>query len=84
VGDHYCLENQITMIKPQNILQLSAMANVILASPVLIQLCTDSYNEDPFPNKILKLMRDSAKNCRDISLAEYNEYNNLLYYCQRI
>jgi hypothetical protein len=52
------------------------MATPILASPVLVQLLTNSYNEDPFPNKILKLIRDSAKHCREISLAEYNKHNN--------
>jgi hypothetical protein len=51
---------------------------------VLTQLFTDGYNEDPFPNKILKLIRDSAKHCREISLAECDQYNNLLCYCQRI
>jgi hypothetical protein len=84
VGDDYSLENQTTIIKPENILQLSAMATLTLASPVLVQLFTNSYNEDPFPNKILKLIRDGAKYCREISLAEYDKHNNLLHYCQRI
>jgi hypothetical protein len=84
VGDDRSLENQITIIKPENILQLSAMATPTPASPVLAQLFTDSYNEDPFPNKILKLIRDSARHCREISLTECDEHNNLLHYCQRI
>jgi hypothetical protein len=83
-GDNCSLENQTTIIKAENILQLSAMATSILASPVLAQLFTNSYNEDPFPNKIVKLIRDGAKHCREISLAEYDEHNNLLYYHQRI
>jgi hypothetical protein len=56
------------------------MATLIPASPVLLQLFTDGYNKDPFPNKILKLIQDSTKYCREISLAEYNKYNNLLHY----
>jgi hypothetical protein len=60
------------------------MAILTLASPVLVQLFTDGYNEDPFLNKILKLIRDGAKYCREISLAECDEYNNLLHYRQRI
>jgi hypothetical protein len=83
-GDDCSLKNQTTIIKPENILQLSAMATPTPASPVLAQLFTDGYNEDPFPNNILKLIRDSAKYCRDISLAECNEHNNLLHYCQTI
>jgi hypothetical protein len=83
-GDDRSLENQTTIIKPRNILQLSAMATPIPDSPVLAQLFTDSYNEDPFPNKILKLIRHGAKHCREISLAECDEHNNLLHYCQRI
>jgi hypothetical protein len=55
-GDDCSLKNQTTIIKPKNILQLSAMATNIPASPVLAQLFTDSYNEDPFPKKILKLI----------------------------
>jgi hypothetical protein len=84
VGDDCSLENQTTIIKPENILQLSVTATPTLASPALAQLFTDSYNEDPFPNKILKLIRDGAKHCREISLAECNKHNNLLCYCQRI
>jgi hypothetical protein len=84
VGDDCSLKNQTTIIKPEYLLQLSAMATPTLASPVLAQLFTDSYNEDPFPNKILKLIQDGAKYCREISLAECDEHNNLLYYYQRI
>jgi hypothetical protein len=84
VGDNHSLENQTTIIKPENILQLSAMTTPIPASPMLAQLFTDSYNEDPFPNKILKLIRDGTKHCREISLAECDELNNLLHYYQRI
>jgi hypothetical protein len=43
-------------MKPKNILQLSAMATLTLTSPALVQLFTDGYNEDPFPNEILKLI----------------------------
>jgi hypothetical protein len=83
-GHDYSLKNQIVIIKPENILQLSAMATLTPASPVLVQLFTDGYNEDLFPNKILKLIRDGAKHCREICLAEYDEHNNLLHYHQRI
>jgi hypothetical protein len=84
VGDDYCLENQTIIIKPENILQLSATATPTLASPVLAQLFTNGYNKDPLPNKILKLIRDGAKHCRETFLAECNEHNNLLCYHQRI
>jgi hypothetical protein len=84
VGDDCSLGNQITIIKSENILQLSAIVTPIPASLVLAQLFTDGYNEDPFWNTILKLIQDSAKHYREISLAEYDEYNNLLCYHQRI
>jgi hypothetical protein len=83
-GDDSSLENQKTIIEPENILQLSAMATLTLASPVLVKLFTDGYNKDPFPNKILKLIQDGAKYCSEISLAECDEHNNLLHYHQRI
>jgi hypothetical protein len=83
-GDDHSLENQTTIIKPENILQLSAMATLTPTSAALTQLFTDGYNKDPFPNKILKLIRDSAKYCREISLAECDKHNNLLHYYQRI
>jgi hypothetical protein len=84
VGDDGSLENQTIIIKPENILQLSAMATPTLASPALPQLFTDGYNKDLFPIKILKSIQDGAKYCREISLTEDDKYNNLLYYCQRI
>jgi hypothetical protein len=84
VGDDRSLENQTIIIKPENILQLSAMAKLTPASPALVQLFTDGYNEDPFPNKILKLIRDGAKYCWEISLPECDEHNNVLHYHQRI
>jgi hypothetical protein len=82
--DDFSLKNETTIIKPKNILQLSAIATPTLVSPALAQLFTNGYNEDPFPNKILKLIRDGAKHCMEISLAECDEHNNLLHYCQRI
>jgi hypothetical protein len=84
VGDDYSLEKQTIMIKPKNILQISEMAILTLASPALIQLFTNGYNEDPFPKKFLKLICDGAKHCCKISLAECNKYNNLLHYHQRL
>jgi hypothetical protein len=63
VGDDHSLENQTIIIKPENILQLSATATLTPASPALVQSFTDGYNEDPFPNRILKLIQDSAKHC---------------------
>jgi hypothetical protein len=47
VGDNCSLENQTTIIKPENILQLSPIATPALASPALTQLFTNGYNEDP-------------------------------------
>jgi hypothetical protein len=84
VGDDHSLETQTTIIKPENILQLSAMATLTLASLALVQVFTDGDNKDPFPYKILKLIRDGAKYCREMSLAECDECNNLLCYRQRI
>jgi hypothetical protein len=55
LGDNYSLENQTTIIKPENILQLLAIATPILASPPLAQLFTNSYNEDPFPKRISEI-----------------------------
>jgi hypothetical protein len=83
VGDDCLLGNQTTIIKPKNILQLSAMATLTPASRVLVQLFTDGYNEDPFPHEILKLIRDGSKHCQEMFLAECDEFNNLLHYCQR-
>jgi hypothetical protein len=68
--DTHSLRNQMTLIKPENILQLSGIAILTLASLILIQLLTNSYKDDLFPNKILKFLRDSVKQCRGISLIE--------------
>jgi hypothetical protein len=84
VRDDYSLENQTTVIKPENILQLSATATLTSATSTVIQVFTDGYKEDPFPNEIVKLLRDGTKQRWEISLAECDENNNLLHYCQRI
>jgi cyclopropane fatty-acyl-phospholipid synthase-like methyltransferase len=63
-------------------LQLSATETLIPASPALVQLYTNGYNEELFPNKIVKLIRDCTKHCEESSLAEYDEHNNLLHYHQ--
>jgi hypothetical protein len=83
-GDNRSLENQITIIKPENILQLLVIAMLTPASPTFVQLFTNGYKEGPFPNKILKLLRDGIKECRETSLAECDENNNLRHYHQRI
>jgi hypothetical protein len=54
------------------------------ASPALVQLFTDGYNEDPFPNTIMKLIRDGAKHYWEMSLTEYEEHNNLHHYHHRL
>jgi hypothetical protein len=82
--DDCSLKNQTRIIKPENILQLLVIATLTPASPTLVQLFTDGYKEDLFPNKILKLLRDGVKKCREMSLVEYDENINLLYYHQRI
>jgi hypothetical protein len=84
VGDDRSLKNLTIIIKCENILQLSAMATLIPASPVLAHLFTNGYNEYPFPNEILKLIRDGAKHSQEISLAAGTEHNNILHYHQRI
>jgi hypothetical protein len=83
-GDNCSLKNQMTIIKPENILQHSVIATLIPASLTLIQLFTDGYKEDRFPNKIPKLLRDSIKQYMEMSLMEYNKDNNLLHHCQRM
>jgi uncharacterized protein with von Willebrand factor type A (vWA) domain len=76
------LENQITIIKPENILHaLAATAsNQPDTSPTFSQLFRKAYNTDPFPNQVLEMLRNGTKQCKDITLAECEEYNNLLLY----
>jgi hypothetical protein len=83
-GDDCSLKNQMTIIKPENILQHSVIATLIPASLTLIQLFTDGYKEDWFPNKIPKLLRDGIKQYMEISLVECDEDNNLIHYHQRM
>jgi hypothetical protein len=49
-------------------------------SPTLSQLFCKAYNTDPFPNKVLEMLKNSTKKCKDITLAEGDEQNNLLLY----
>jgi hypothetical protein len=81
-GDNYSLENQMTIIKLENILHALAVtaSNQPDTSPTLSQLFRNAYNTDPFPNKVLEMLKNSMKQCKDITLAECEEHNNLLLY----
>jgi hypothetical protein len=76
------LENQTTIIKLENILHALATtaSNQPDTSPTLSQLFHKAYDIDPFPNKVLKMLRNGMKQCKDITLAECEEHNNLLLY----
>jgi hypothetical protein len=56
----------------------------MLDMPTLSQLFHEAYATDLFPNKVLQMLKDSIKEYKDITLAEYKEYNNLLLYQQQI
>jgi glucose dehydrogenase len=86
-GDDHSVENQTTIIKPENILHASTATpsnqpDILLAldAPTLNRLFHEAYATDPFPNKVLQMLRDSTKQCKDITLAECEERNNLLLY----
>jgi hypothetical protein len=80
----------MTIIKPENILHVLATtssnqpdtlpAQHSLDVPTLSQLFQEAYATDAFPNSVLHILRDSTKQCKDITLAEYKEHNNLLIY----
>jgi hypothetical protein len=57
---------------------------LVLDAPMLNRLFHEAYATDPFPNKVLQMLRDGTKQCKDITLAEYEECNNLLLYRQQI
>jgi hypothetical protein len=90
-GDDRSMENQTTIIKPENILHASTATSFdqpdipsVLDAPMLNWLFHEAYATDPFPNKVLHMLRDFTKQCKDITLAEYKERNNLLLYRQQI
>jgi hypothetical protein len=90
-GDDRSLENQTTIIKPENILHAFAATSSdqpdippALDAPTLNQLFHEAYATDPFPNKVLQMLRDGTKQCKDITLAECEERNNLLLYRRQI
>jgi hypothetical protein len=89
-GDDRSLENQTTIIKPENILHVLAATSPdqpdtspTLRSPdapSLSRLFREAYNTDPFPNKVLEMLKNGTKQCKDITLAECEEHDNLLLY----
>jgi hypothetical protein len=70
-GDDCSLENQITIIKPENILHVLAMTYpdqpdtsptlCSLDAPTLSRLFCEAYDTDPFPNKVLEMLKNSTK-----------------------
>jgi hypothetical protein len=54
-----------------------------LCSPdalTLSRLFCKAYDTDPFPNKVLQMLKNGTKQCKDITLAECEECDNLLLY----
>jgi hypothetical protein len=72
----------MTIIKPENILNVLAITspNQSDTSPILSQLFHEAYDIDPFPNKVLEMLKNGMKQYKDITLAESEEYDNLLLY----
>jgi hypothetical protein len=72
----------MTIIKPENILHALAVTTSDQPdiSPTLSELFRKAYDIDPFPNKVLEMLKNGTKKCKDISLAECEEHNNLLLY----
>jgi hypothetical protein len=84
-GDDRSLENQTTIIKPENILHAFTATSSdqpdippVLDAPTLNRLFHEAYATDPFPNKVLQMLRDGTKQCKDITLAECEARNNLV------
>jgi hypothetical protein len=84
----------MTIIKPENILHVLAATSPdqpdtspTLRSPdapTLSRLFCEAYDTDPFPKKVLEMLKNGMKQCKDITLAEYEEHDNLLLYRRQI
>jgi hypothetical protein len=93
-GDDWALENQTTIIKPENILLISAATSSnqpdttsppnTSDAPTLSTLFCKAYTTDPFPNKVIQMLKDGMKQCKDITLAECEKHDNLLLYQSQI
>ena len=95
-GDERSLENHTTIIKPENILHVAAVTpsnqqtitnsqqTVIpdpqQTNPTLSQLFTEAYEKDPFPIKVIEMLNNNTRYCKDITLAECTVNNNRLLY----
>ena len=95
-GDERSLENHTTIIKPENILHVAAVTpsnqqtitnsqqTVIpdpqQTNPTLSQLFTEAYEKDPFPTKVIEMLNNNTRYCKDITLAECTVNNNRLLY----
>jgi hypothetical protein len=55
-----------------------------LDARTLSQLFHKAYATDPFPNKVLQMLKDGTKQCKDITLPECEEHNDLLLYRRQI
>ena len=69
-GDEWLLYQSQTIIKPGN---LSILANdsPLVERLILEKLFDKAYEMDPFPNQILKMLKEGTHYCNKISLAEY-------------
>jgi transposase InsO family protein len=59
---------------------LSLMANDGPDAGKISALLAEAYRVDPFPDRILELLRNGTRQCKEISLADCKEWNGRLVY----
>lgn len=82
-GDERILERFKAVLKPQNLpkeLQISANTATATAPEPLQTLFDQAYDQDPFPNRVLEMLRTGVQQSKEISLADCRKVNGRLTY----
>ena len=83
-GDERENFNVSTLIKPHQVLKLMADGPAPAPEPTLADLMEQGYEADPFPAKVLRMLDEGQRHCRQISLAECSKIDNRLAYRGRL
>jgi hypothetical protein len=85
-GDDHSLGNRTTVIKPENVIHTKDLIHALATTylplskpmppdytpdiPILSRLFPEAYAADTFPSKVLKILQDGTKQCKDLTLAK--------------
>src|SRR3989337_1654044 len=80
-GGDECHLHQFQMLLKPELLTLNAL---LLPSNTFEQLMETTYEVDPFPQHVMRLLNEKVQHLREISLADCTIQDDRLYFCSKL